>query len=89
MIDVRELWDVGEVFERNAPNLSVASAGRVMRALLSCQGKLHDSHVFDDDGTLDRHRYVTYRISLPFGMRERFEEICGYKLSRPPIVKGS
>jgi hypothetical protein len=79
-----EFWDVGE--EDPFPNLGKTSTARVMQALVKLGGRMHDSHVMDE-GEADQYRIVEYRISLPVGMREEFEKLAGYKLTRPAKIQ--
>jgi hypothetical protein len=60
-----------------------------LQALVKLRGKLHDSCAFGTSDMPDHCRDVVYRISLPAGMKERFEELSGYILTRPPVIRGA
>ena len=74
-----EFWDVGEVAP--FPNLGKTSTARVMQALIRLGGRMHDTD-FDDRGFADHRCILLYRLSLPVGKREEFEELAGYPLTR-------
>jgi hypothetical protein len=80
-----EFWDVGEVHP--FPNLGKTSTARVMQALVKLGGRMHDSHTEFGGDEADQYRIVEYRISLPVGMREEFEKLAGYKLTRPAKIQ--
>jgi hypothetical protein len=86
---IYELWDVGEEIGRSAPNLTATSVGRVMRALLLCNGTLRDYALVGSGTDTDRNTSVVYRIALPVGSKERFEELARYPLTRPMRINGS
>lgn len=86
---LREFWDVGEEFVTRPPNLGKASTARVLQALVMLRGKLHNSVAFGTSDMPPHCRDVVYRISLPPGSKERFEEMTGYILTRPPTIKGA
>ncbi len=86
---LHEFWDVGEAMDFGPPpNLGKASTARMMQALLRLHGKLHDAAIFGDDSEPDGRRSVVYRISLPLGSQEAFEEMSGYELTRPADIRG-
>jgi hypothetical protein len=86
---ISEFWDVGEAMDFGPPpNLGRTSTARMMQALLRLHGKLHDAVVSGDDSELDGRRSVVYRISLPLGSQEAFEEMSGYELTRPANIQG-
>lgn len=89
MVEISELWDVGEEIGRSAPNLGKTSTARVMQALLKCDGKLVSSIVFGENSFPDSSRSVVYRIALPLCRKEKFEELCGYILTRPQIINSA
>jgi hypothetical protein len=80
-----EFWDIGEVFP--FPNLGKTSTARVMQALVKLGGRMHDSHTEFGDSDPDQYRIVEYRISLLVGKRAEFEELAGYKLTRPAKIQ--
>jgi len=83
-----EYWDVGEDLDgKRIPNLGKTSTARVMQALVKLHGKMTSSCVFGDDTMEDRWRDLVYRIALPVGKKEAFEEMTGYRLSRPPQIQ--
>lgn len=88
-----DFWDVGEEFTNRPPNLGKASTAKVMQALVKLGGRLHDSCICGDDNMPDHQRDVVYRISLPFAVsgayKTRFEEMTGYILTKPTLVKAS
>ncbi len=87
MAQLFEYWDVNEdEAGKRWPNLSRLSTGAVMQALLRLGGRLTDSMVEEDDTVMDRYRLVSYRITLPVGRKEEFEEMTGYRLMRPGRV---
>ena len=87
-VSVSRFWDLGE---EDIICPSQKSLYKVMNALILCNGKMHDSHSLEArDGKWEystRSCAVVFRISLPIGMEERFEELCGFKLSDPPKVQ--
>jgi hypothetical protein len=88
MVQLSEFWDVGEDLDgKRWPNLGKTSTARVMQALLRLDGKMTDSYIEGDDGrTKEQHIGVVYRITLPVGRNEEFEEMTGYRLTRPGRV---
>ncbi len=76
----RKCWDLGENLEPY-PNFGDKSLAKVMRALIICEGYLFDSYVIDGGFKSDGKKPVCYRISLPVGEKEKFEELSGYKLA--------
>ncbi len=83
---MRSYWDIGEVAP--FPNLGKTSIVRVMRTLIILGGQILHIEVDQDDDALDHHRYVLYRISLPLGKKDEFEELAGYRLVSPLKLKG-
>lgn len=90
MAQLFEYWDVGEDLSgKRWPNLGKTSTARVMQALLKLGGRMLDSHIGSDDGrTKEQHIDVAYRITLPVGRNEEFEEMTGYRLTRPGNIRG-
>jgi len=89
MAKLFEYWDVGEdETGRRWPNLGKASTACVMQALLKLDGRFTDSMIEGESTEADGRRLVSYRIVLPVGSQEAFEELTGYRLSRPPNVGG-
>jgi len=84
---MKKFWDVGEEIDGKPPNLGKTSTAKVMQALIKLHGRLHDSHFDGTDDMLDHFRYGVYRISLPVGTKKEFEEMTGYRLTRPAEVK--
>ena len=88
MSDNREFWDVGENCEIHPTQKFLA---QLMSAILLCGAKVHSSgspdiaenHVWRQSSTAC---CFTIRISLPHGMRNRFEELTGIALSVPNKV---
>lgn len=87
----RKYWDVGEV----EPYFRVSKerSQKFIGALIRCDGQIHDSFSLDiHDGkfkyeTMKIHQTtVSFRISLPEGAEDLFEQImCGMaKLTEPP-----
>jgi len=78
-------WDLGE---EDIIRPSQKSLYNIMNALILCGGKIHDIHSLGsreerwEDPT--RSCTVCFRISLPIGKEERFEELSGFLLSDPP-----
>lgn len=83
-----KFWDVGEQIHGKPPNLGKTSTAKVMKALITLRGKLHDADFDGTDDMLDHFRYGVYRISLPVGAKEEFEAMTGYWLTRPTEVRG-
>jgi hypothetical protein len=79
-----KFWDVGAKFVTRPPNLGKASTARVMQALIKLKGRLHSAFFFGTNDMPDHYRDGVYRISLPVGSEEKFEEMTGYQLT-PPI----
>lgn len=84
-----EFWDVGEEFVTRPPNLGKTSTAKVMQALVKLGGKLHCSIAFGDGSMPDHCRSVVYRISMPANSKNQFEELSGYILTRPAVVRGN
>jgi len=89
MPQLSEFWDVGEDLDgKRWPNLGKTSTARVMQALLRLGGQMRDAYVESADGRKEQHIGVVYRITLPVGRNEEFEEMTGYRLTRPGNVRG-
>lgn len=84
---VSRFWDVGE-YDTRPPTFTDKSLARVMRALVFCRGRLHDSCIMGNSGDPDRLKQVLYRISLPIGAEDTFQLISGYNLTNPPDIRG-
>ena len=83
---IYNFWNVGEQYP--FPNLGKTSTAKIMQALVILGGRMHDSYVEDNDEPLHR-QYVVYRIALPVGREDEFEQLAGYKLSELEQVTGS
>jgi len=85
--NVSRFWDLGEE-EIICP--SQKSLSKIMNALILCHGKLHDTHSLEArDGEWKhptRSCAVVFRISLPIGTEEHFQELSGFTLSDPPEI---
>ena len=81
---VRKYWDLGE---ETIVSLSDKKLARVMRALIQCDGQIHDTHCMEKErggpvlGCPNRSCSVLMRISLPTGAEEDFEVISEQELS--------
>lgn len=88
----RTYWDLGE---REPFRLSKDRCQRFMEALLLCDGKIHDLHSLDVSHSSFKHGMkahqvaVLFRISLPNGRADLFEEIMGEGeiLTDPPKIQ--
>ena len=86
----RGYWDVGEI--PAYITLTEKKLAKLMKALILCDGKVHDIHCGEKKwGTSDlkyKPRYCTalLRISLPLGAEQEFERISGLTLTSPPEV---
>lgn len=82
-----EFWDLGEV---DVIHPSKPSLYKIMNAIILCRGKVHDTFSMEADKCEWKYPAISscvlFRISLPHGMKEKFEEISGFKLSDPPKV---
>lgn len=82
-------WDIGE---ETIISLTEKNLARVLRALIQCEAKVHDTHCLEKKVGSTALRYptkscsVVIRISLPVGAEQDFEAISGHKLSKPPRV---
>ena len=62
-----------------------------MNAIILCNGKIHDT--FSSESKEGKWEYsvricsVLFRISLPIGMENKFEELSGFKLSDPSKIQ--
>lgn len=91
----RKYWDVGDDFDK-VFRLSKDRSQLFLKALLLCDGKIHDMYSLDvSNGEIKYNMKVhqiavLYRISLPENMESKFNEIMGEKyLSEPPIITGA
>jgi len=81
---VRKYWDLGE---ETIISLSDKKLARVMRALIQCDGQIHDMHCMEKDTCGPVLWYpngscsVLMRISLPVGAEGDFEVISEQELS--------
>jgi hypothetical protein len=69
-----DLWDIGE--EGKIPNLGTASTAKILKALIKLRGHMLDSICYI--GASEGSSPVSYRISLPRGTKESFENLTGY-----------
>jgi len=81
---VRKYWDLGE---ETVISLTPKKMGLIMRALIMCDGQVHDTHCSEKESGGPTLRYpnrycaVVLRISLPVGAEEDFEVISEQELS--------
>lgn len=84
----RKYWDLGE---ENIIAPSKKNLANILNALILCKGKLHNIHsseIRDSQWVYNtRSCAVVFRISLLIDMRDKFEELSGYKLSNPPQIQ--
>lgn len=89
---VRRYWDFGD---QTIFTLSKDKCHKFVHALVACDGQIHDSysHGFtwcegQQEPGMKLHQIdVLFRISLPVGAEDKFEEIIGHKcLSEPPQI---
>lgn len=87
----RKFWGVGD---ENIFRLSKDRCQDFVKALLICDGKIHD--LFSLDVSHGEIKYnmkphmvaAVFRISLPVGMEEKFESIMGKGwLEEPPQIQ--
>lgn len=82
-------WDVGE---KQVITMAKEPMARIMRAIIQCDAKIHDTFSLEKDLNSTHLRYpyrhcaVTLRISLPDNMKNEFEQISGFKLTAPPKI---
>jgi hypothetical protein len=85
MATLNQFWDLGEedIICPSKNNLY-----NILNALILCNGQIHDSHSLEArNGKWEqptRSCAIMLRISLPIGTEERFQELSGFKLSKPP-----
>ena len=83
-----KFWDLGE---EDVICPSKNSLYKIMNAIILCNGKMHDS--FSLEVNQGHWKYpvrscsVVFRISLPVGIEDKFEELSGFKLSDPPTIQ--
>lgn len=75
-----EYWDL------NNCTLSDRSCAKVMKSLLKCNGHFTCALVMGHNSYPDRSRSVFYRVKLPKGAKQKFEELSGLKLEVPPKI---
>lgn len=82
MSDV-EHWDLGDAtFIR----MSDKSLARVLRAIITLKGAVLDSYISEGYYKNKNLNTVCFRIRLPKGKKEEFEELSGFSLTSPPRV---
>ena len=81
-----EFWDIGE--EGKIPNLTATSCGKILQAAIKFGGKIKVWNVQGLRCDSDRNCAVCYRIILPYGQKEAFEQATGYTLTRSENVEG-
>jgi len=84
----RRFWDVGDKIDSRPPNLGKSSTAKVMQALIKLDGCLYSSCFDGTDDVPDHRRDGVYRIELPVGAKEEFEEMTGYRLTCIAEVRG-
>lgn len=83
-----DYWDVGEEFNTRPPNFGLTCSAKIFKALVTCDGQLLCSFVAGMKDDPDHLRCVLYRIKLPAGTKEMFEELSGYILTKTPTIRG-
>lgn len=81
-------WDLGE---ENVIHPSKESLSKILEAIIRLHGKITCTHS-SELGQDGKFRYpakscaVLFRIWLPDGKKEQFEEITGFTLTEPPRI---
>jgi hypothetical protein len=77
---IYEYWDLEDC------TLSNTDCAKVMKALIKCKGCFTSALAMGSDNYPDRYRSVFYRVKLPKGSKEKFEEISGKTLKAPAKI---
>lgn len=85
----RKFWDVGE---EKPLSLSEKPMANVMRAIVQCDGKIHDVHCMykETNGPKlrfeNRYTEVALRISLPVGAENDFTQLSKQTLTPAAVI---
>lgn len=83
-----EFWDLGDEpsVTNQWPRYNDKCLARIMRALITTNGRWHACHIDTGSGFAAGKETFTARISLPAGRKEEFENLVGFPLTAPPTI---
>jgi len=74
-----KIWQMGE-YGPKYPTMSIASLGKVLKAIITIDGKILDTCTLD---CMYNRASVLYLVEIPVGSEKDLESMTGYTLSEP------
>lgn len=81
-------WNLGDWNEDKCIRMGDVSLAKILRAIIKCHGAITSSCEFDGHYKNKNMNTVVFRVKLAEDKKQLFEEMTGFKLTKPEVVTG-